>query len=188
VNSKISKVADLFAKYAESGAAYHLDVTGGSSQVTMQSAWWTGCTLNNTFYTSYPRIKLMMHFEYVKTEIDGGISDLRDYRITNATDVLAAFQADLSPAATQFAWANIRQAPASIPSAGRPADLPGGSQSVSSTSGLVFQTARILDLGSPSLFGVTAGANRAVELGFGIGLTLVAGLVGGYSVLSRRSP
>lgn len=37
----------------------------------------------------------MMQFEYEKNETDGGISDHRDYRLTNGTDVLDGFRSAL---------------------------------------------------------------------------------------------
>lgn len=50
---------------------------------------------NTSFLEEFPRLKLMMQFEYEKNETDGGISDHRDYRLTNGTDVLDGFRSAL---------------------------------------------------------------------------------------------
>ena len=42
-----------------------------------------------------------------KFENDGGIVDERDYRITNNSAVLAAWQSDLASYSTNYVWANM---------------------------------------------------------------------------------
>lgn len=51
-------------------------------------------------------MKLMMQFEYQKNESDTGAggTDHRDYRLTNNSEVLAAFQSDLGTASTLYTW------------------------------------------------------------------------------------
>lgn len=43
-------------------------------------------------------------FEHQKVEFDGGVSDLRDFRITNDTAMAAAFAADLAAMDSTFTW------------------------------------------------------------------------------------
>ncbi|KAH9821506.1 glycoside hydrolase superfamily [Melampsora americana] len=82
---------------AESGAAYHPNInTGTATQLDIQRAWWQDCITNTTFMDRFPRLRLHMHFEYEKMEADIGAPDLRDYRLTNVSEVLTAFQADLN--------------------------------------------------------------------------------------------
>jgi hypothetical protein len=66
---------------AESGAAYHVDIAGGVSQLAMQQAWcvlgiafqlllisfalahrWEDCMVNDALFDQFPRLKLWMHF------------------------------------------------------------------------------------------------------------------------------
>ncbi|GAA94870.1 glycoside hydrolase family 26 protein [Mixia osmundae IAM 14324] len=90
----------------ESGAAYHVTSDGDASQLQLQQAWWQDCLTNATFFDAHPRLKGIMMFEFLKEEYDTGTADLRDYRITNATNILSAFQSDLSSVATRYAWAS----------------------------------------------------------------------------------
>lgn len=52
-----------------------------------------------------------MHFEYEKLESDGGIQDLRDYRLTNETNILQAFQGDLNGVANNYIWSALPRSP-----------------------------------------------------------------------------
>lgn len=90
---------------AESGAAYHPnDDNGQASQMQIQQAWWQDCITNEANFNQFPRIKFHMHFEYQKMESDGGVADLRDYRITNVTSILNAFKADLAGVQQNYLW------------------------------------------------------------------------------------
>ena len=51
-------------------------------------------------------MKAYYHFEYDKFENDGGVVDERDYRLSNNSDVLNAFLADLAPVQDLFVYAN----------------------------------------------------------------------------------
>lgn len=100
-----SSKPDKACLIAESGAAYHPNIqTGTASQLQIQQAWWQDCITNTTFMDTFPRIRLHMHFEYEKMEADIGAPDLRDYRLTNSTDVLAAYQTDLTTVQDRYAW------------------------------------------------------------------------------------
>lgn len=172
--------------FAESGAAYHTEATGGiAAQLAIQQAWMSGCTFNETFYDTYPRLKAFFQFEHAKEENDGGIADYRDYRVTNQTQVLAAFQSHLSAGATRFQLATPTTLPLGLQTTGRPANLPGGDGSNGTTSavGIVFQTQRVFDIGPPSLFGATAGAQRALQAATA---SIFAGLAGGAALLISR--
>lgn len=106
---------------SESGAAYHVDIAGGASQLDIQRAWWQDCITNTTFTNLFPQIKATFMFEHQKvsnlfpvtaivltsldqTEFDGGVPDLRDFRITNDSIIAAAFQADLEAMPGMFTW------------------------------------------------------------------------------------
>lgn len=139
---------------AESGAAYHPDITdGNASELQIQQAWWRDCITNATFFQTFPRIKLHMHFEFQKVEADIGPPDVRDYRLTNKTEILTAFQADLNTVQDSYVWAQYRPIT-------RPTQLSGPGVSAPATSSysipaLILQTARNPRMtGLPTLFGV----------------------------------
>jgi len=176
--------------FAESGAAYHTNQTGGeASQVAIQTAWINGCTMNTTMYGVFPRLKMWMMFEHAKTEYDGGVADFRDYRVAYDPAVRSVFESALATATTQFAFAIPTTLPAGVATSGRPSDLPGGQGNSTAAVGIVFQTARAFDLGAPSLFGnvslVTAGAQRALQAAT---ISVTVGLATGVAaMISRRA-
>jgi len=96
---------------SEAGAAWHSDpalvASADNTQVELQRAWWNDGPLNQSFLQEHPRLRAYFQFEYDKFENDGGIVDERDYRITNNTEVLAAFVADMSAVSTNYVWANM---------------------------------------------------------------------------------
>ena len=137
-----------------------------------------------SFYDTYPRLKAFFQFEHAKIEYDSNIADLRDYRVTNQSQVLAAFQSQLSTASTRFLFATPTQLPLGLQTTGRPAGLPGASyNSTTSTVGIVFQTQRVIDLGPPSLFGVTAGAQQALQAAT---ISFTAGIAGAAAFFVGR--
>jgi hypothetical protein len=77
-----------------------------NTQVEVQRAWWQDSFLNTTFLEQHPRLRAYYQFEHFKIENDGGVTDNRDYRIFNNTDVASAFIADLMPLSTNYVWAN----------------------------------------------------------------------------------
>ncbi|KZT55079.1 glycoside hydrolase family 26 protein, partial [Calocera cornea HHB12733] len=98
---------------SESGAAWKVNQTGqpdwltvSPTQEQVQSGWWRDGITNETFLSTYPRLKMIMNFEWEKVESDGNIPTLRDFRLTNATDVLDAFVQDLETVAQRYVWAN----------------------------------------------------------------------------------
>ncbi|KAG0151708.1 hypothetical protein CROQUDRAFT_650734 [Cronartium quercuum f. sp. fusiforme G11] len=143
---------------AESGAAYHPNpsvTTGTATQLQIQQAWWQDCITNTTFMTRFPRIKLHMHFEYEKMEADIGAPDLRDYRLTNASDVLAAYQADLATVQDRYVWAQYRLPTRPIQTTGPGVSAPATATLTVPT--LVLQTLRNPPVtGPPTLFGTRA--------------------------------
>lgn len=146
--------------FSESGAAYHVDVAGGDTDLNIKQTWWNQCILNNNFLDTFPRLKLLMQFEYEKEEGDTGALDLRDYRFVNDTAIASAFSTDLAGFATRVSWANFRQPPSDIPSSGIPADAPGGTGATTSVctkycGQVAFTTDRTPATGAPSLFGNT---------------------------------
>lgn len=139
---------------AESGAAYHPEITeGGASQLDIQQAWWKDCITNSTFMQTFPRIKLHMHFEFAKVEADIGPPDVRDYRLTNRTEILTAFQTDLNTVQNNYLWSSFRPITRPIQQSGPGVSAP---STVSfSVPTLVLQTARNPQATAlPTLFGV----------------------------------
>lgn len=60
---------------------------------------------NVSFFQEFPRLKMMMHFEYEKNETDGGVNDHRDFRITNKTEVLQELQSAIATMAGEvYTW------------------------------------------------------------------------------------
>jgi hypothetical protein len=113
---------------SEIGAAFNINITTpGISQVDMQNAWQTSCITNTTFLDAFPLIKgvsaisflnplllpnfnpfaQIMLFEYEKVEHDSGPYILRDYRLTNNTDILNGFKTSLTAIQDRFVWATV---------------------------------------------------------------------------------
>jgi len=96
--------------FSEAAAAWHsnadLVASARNTQVELQRAWWSDIILNQSFWEQHPRMKAYYHFEYDKFENDGGVVDERDYRLSNNSDVLNAFLADLAPVQDLFVYAN----------------------------------------------------------------------------------
>ncbi|KAA1088852.1 hypothetical protein PGTUg99_032464 [Puccinia graminis f. sp. tritici] len=152
---------------AESGAAFHVDAltaqaSTARSIVDLQRAWWQDCITSPTLVQAFPRLKLHMHFEHVKLEMDGGKPDLRDYRLSNDTTTLEAFKQDFSAVSAQFVVASFRALPAGVPPTGRPSGspnspvpvVPGQPGQPGQPKGIVFQTQRNpVVTGPPTLFG-----------------------------------
>ncbi|CAD6574881.1 MAG: hypothetical protein CYPHOPRED_005532 [Cyphobasidiales sp. Tagirdzhanova-0007] len=183
--------------FAESGAAYHDEITGyqGVSQVSLKQSWWQGCLTNASFFESFPRMKLMMQFEFQKNESDSGASDHRDYRLTNNSEVLSAFQTDLANASSLYTWANYRTIPTSNPSivtatqVFTTTDAAGSvvtATSVVTTSVFSFVTVRNTQTAFPSLFGNThSSAVRAMVTSLAMFATTCGVVLGGTIFLLR---
>jgi len=156
---------------AESGAAFHVaalnaQASTARSIVDLQRAWWQDCITSPALLQNFPRLKLHMHFEHEKMETDGGISDLRDYRLSNDTATMEAFKADYLAASAAFVVPTFRPLPPGVPPTGRPngnpnspiPPIPGqpGVPQPGQPQGIVFQTQRNPPvIGPPTLFGRT---------------------------------
>ena len=96
--------------FSEAGAAWHANASevaaGPDTQVELQRGWWSDVILNATFWQAHPRMKAYYQFAWEKFENDGGIIDERDYRLSNASDVLSAFLADWEPVKDLFVYGN----------------------------------------------------------------------------------
>ncbi|KZO97809.1 glycoside hydrolase family 26 protein [Calocera viscosa TUFC12733] len=110
--------------FSESGAAWHWNSTSPPAtyvpptHTEVEQAWWRDGLTNTSLLTAYPRLKLLMIFEWQKVETDGGISTLRDFRITNDSQVLEAFKQDLQGVQGRYVWATeglTQQVPAQVP-------------------------------------------------------------------------
>ncbi|POW04706.1 hypothetical protein PSTT_10202 [Puccinia striiformis] len=148
---------------AESGAAYHSDVAGGATELSSNRLGGR-----------------------IKVEADIGPPDVRDYRLTNKTEILTAFQTDLTAVQNNYLWAQHRPIT-------RPIQVNGPGVSAPSTASfsvptLILQTARNpLASGLPTLFGVKRHSGvdkRRTELSRALcvvgasSLVLVWGLIG----------
>lgn len=184
--------------FAESGAAYHDMILGdqGVSDFALKQRWWEDCLTNTSFLEEFPRLKLMMQFEYEKNETDGGISDHRDYRLTNGTDVLDGFRSALDAMTGEvYTWANYRPIPTSTQNVITQTQIitstDSDGQIITSTSKVTtstfsFLTIRVTNTGFPSLFGEYASdAARAVVLSCVVFASTVGVVLGGTVFLLR---
>lgn len=96
--------------FSEAGAAYHANASevaaGPDTQLQVQQGWWEDLILNTTFWNTHPRMRAYYQFAWQKFENDGGIVDDRDYRISNNSDVLTAFQSAWKSVQSIFVYAN----------------------------------------------------------------------------------
>lgn len=165
-----------------------MNVDPGVGHQAMATAWWQSCITNTTFLGQYPRLKMIINFEYVKDEADGGTMDLRDYRLTNDTGINAAFTSDLAQVAGSFQWASSRAVPTPTASSpgGSSSNGSGGSGSGENTGGgLVFQTARVLNTGAPTLF--SAATSLVPPIFSIVTISTVLAFVFGFSSAWRSS-
>ncbi|KAJ3131515.1 hypothetical protein HK100_006287, partial [Physocladia obscura] len=106
---------DLPLVMSEGGAAFALfqapssaTLPVGAGQTTILQTFWRSY-LNATFFSTFPKAKMFMNFEFVKydedsvTGEDNGVT--RDYRITWNSDSLAAFQSDIAALSSTLQWA-----------------------------------------------------------------------------------
>ncbi|KAK4055104.1 hypothetical protein OIV83_000384 [Microbotryomycetes sp. JL201] len=174
---------DKACMFAESGAAFHVnDTTTGVTRAELQQAWITDCITNVSFYDEFPRLKLVMHFEYEKYETDNsGGQDFRDFRITNDSSVVRELRADFASMGSRISWANSRAPPTSISSAGAPA-----ATNIENTQSTVVQaitaTTRSRPTGFPSLFGTTSDGSQLTEF-IELGVMMTAGVAGALFVM-----
>jgi len=190
--------ANVACMFAESGAAYHDMIFGdqGVSDLVLKRAWWQDCLTNVSFYDEFPRLKLMMNFEYEKNETDGGIDDHRDFRLTNKTEVLSGFQPDLATMTGEvFTWANYRPIPVSTPNVITNTQIVtttnAAGETVTETSKVTtstfsFITVRSTQTGFPSLFGEFAsGSVKAVVVSVAMFVSTATMVLGGTIFLMR---
>lgn len=151
---------------------------------------------NVSFYEEFPRIKLMMQFEYEKNETDGGVQDHRDYRLTNHTEVLSGFQSDLATMSGEvFTWANYRPIPVSTPNVVTNTEIRTTTNSLGetvtetsrvTTSTFSFITVRNTQTGFPSLFGEFASSSvKAVVVSVAMFISTATMVLGGTIFLMR---
>ncbi|SCZ90202.1 BZ3500_MvSof-1268-A1-R1_Chr1-3g01836 [Microbotryum saponariae] len=167
--------------FAECGAAYHTNHTDGATQAALQQGWLSDCVTNTTFLDTFPRLKLIMQFEYEKFESDNtGAQDMRDYRVTNATAVARELTSDFRAMGTRFLWANERAPPLNYTQPPTPAaTVNGDGQTIIA---IITATTRGRDMSFPSLFGVTGGAAQKQEF-IELGIMMTAFTVGALAVM-----
>lgn len=134
-----------------------------------------------------------MQFEFIKNETanEGG-QDLRDFRITNSTEVLNEFLLDLSNSGmnTRFSWANSRAAPTSISSPGAPPPTAvpsggtgrGGTSTTFDESNIITATTRARSTDFPSLFGKSKSSGRREEI-IELSVVTLSVILGGWFVI-----
>ncbi|KAG0146342.1 hypothetical protein CROQUDRAFT_133191 [Cronartium quercuum f. sp. fusiforme G11] len=93
--------------FAEMGAAFHANTTSGvgPGQLAIETAWWQDTLTSTSFMDAYPKMKMFMLFEQIKTE---DANDLRDFRLTNDSAVRGNFLKDLSTVSSRYVWAQNR--------------------------------------------------------------------------------
>ncbi len=161
--------------FSEAGAAWHANASevaaGPDTQVEVQRGWWSDVILNTTFWNVHPRMKAYFQFAWEKEENDGGIVDERDYRISNASDVLSAFLADWKPVQDLFVYGN------STLQAGQPAvntslglNTPSGTivTSTATVNQTDVITATFTNFVSDDMASTTTGISAAAETGTGL--------------------
>ncbi|SCV68337.1 BQ2448_458 [Microbotryum intermedium] len=172
---------DKACMFAECGAAYHLNHTDGASQAALQQGWLSDCVTNTSFLDTFPRLKLIMQFEYEKYESDNtGAQDLRDYRVTNVSAVARELVADFRGMGTRFLWANERAPPLNYTQTPTPAATVNGDGET--IIAIITATTRGRDKSFPSLFGVTGGASQKQEF-IELGIMMTAFTVGALAVM-----
>lgn len=116
-----------------------------------------------------------MAFEYEKYEMSNtGTQDLRDFRMTNNTGVLAELRAGILPIADRFSWAQSRSPPTSVSSPGAP---PATNSAGSTDQFAITATTRPRPTTFPSLFGTTSSAALRAEI-IELGVLVASGIAG----------
>jgi hypothetical protein len=85
---------------AESGATFHVDRPVGVGELPLKQAWWRQYITNATFLQTFPKVKLISLFEFLKVEE----LTLRDFRMANAT--VDAFRQDMELVRDFYLFAN----------------------------------------------------------------------------------
>lgn len=167
--------------FAESGAAYHLTDTSGDSQLEIQTAWINDCITNTSMLETFGNIKMIMQFEYEKTETSNdGTDDLRDYRVTNNTEVLSVLQSGLSTASAYWEWAASQTQASSISSVGQQA--PQTYSNGETITNAITATTRGRPTTFPSLFGLSSAASQVTEM-IELSVLVASGLAGALAVM-----
>ena len=91
---------------AETNAAFHTNTPEGPGvgQLATAQSWWTQFSTNATFLSSYPLVKAICLFEFMKIEetFADGTESLRDFRISNSTEIRNAFLRDFNNTRSSF--------------------------------------------------------------------------------------
>ncbi|KAJ3163612.1 hypothetical protein HDU86_000195 [Geranomyces michiganensis] len=136
----------------ESGAAFHefqvgsptsttptAAVARGPGPLAIKRAWWRQYLTNTTFLATHPQLKAVCLFEWTKPEEQ----TMRNFHVTNDTDILAAFKADFEDPTviSRYFFAGSAtittdpSAPAADPAAGVPATAGTGGRNGAAKSG-----------------------------------------------------
>nr|KAJ3420537.1 hypothetical protein HK105_005551 [Polyrhizophydium stewartii] len=106
---------------AETAAAFHTNTPkgNGDGEFAVKQAFWRQYLTNATFLDQYERIKLISLFEFKKYEekLSNGQDDLRDFRITNNSQILTAFMQDFAAVKSRYIESVPLSPSATLPSA-----------------------------------------------------------------------
>ncbi len=107
---------------SETNAAYHVNSPFGQGvgQLATQQSWWRQFITNATFLSSHPEVKAICLFEFMKYEetFADGTPSLRDFRISNDTEIRNAFLRDFEAVKSFYVAGNYSQTSTSSQSPG----------------------------------------------------------------------
>jgi hypothetical protein len=97
---------------SETAATFHENSPFGAGvgELETKRSWWRQFITNATFLGSHPNLKLICLFEFQKFEetFADGTPSLRDFRVTNQTEILDAFKTDFNgPSRTFYLFGNV---------------------------------------------------------------------------------
>jgi hypothetical protein len=101
---------------SEGGAVYFREIAlaPGVTELAIKQAWWRESITSTAFLDKYPLVKMISLFEFEKIEDISAVTTsqpLSDFRITNNTEILNAFNTDLAPVLGRYALANTIEPP-----------------------------------------------------------------------------
>lgn len=100
---------------AETAAAFHTNTPlgPGVGELETKRSWWRQYLTNATFLSTHPQLKLICLFEFMKFEetFADGTPSLRDFRISNKTEIREAFLQDFSSVRQFYLLGDINDTP-----------------------------------------------------------------------------
>ncbi len=100
---------------AETAAAFHTNTPlgVGVGELETKRSWWRQYLTNATFLSTHPQLKLICLFEFQKFEetFADGTPSLRDFRISNKTEIREAFLQDFNSVRQFYLLGDINDTP-----------------------------------------------------------------------------